>query len=198
MRAALGASRWVLARQGLTESLVLSIAGAVLGLGLSYWGSRFVAAQMAPDSVVPIALDLSTDWRVLSATVILAILTGILIGLIPAWRASREDPSSAMQQSGQSLTLGESGAGKGLIVAQVALSFILVLGAGLLVRTFQKLRSIDPGFEQESLLELSLLPRPGGDNNLDMKTYEPQLIRTHIGSARRTFGQFGWSHSRGP
>lgn len=176
VRAALGASRWVLARQGVTESLVLSIAGAVLGLGFSYWGSRFVAAQMAPDSVVPIALDLGTDWRVLSATVILAILTGILIGLIPAWRASREDPRSAMQQSGRSLTLGASGAGKGLIVAQVALSFILVLGAGLLVRTFQKLRSIDPGFEQESLLEASLLPRPGGYHNLDMKTYEPQLM----------------------
>ena len=176
VRAALGASRWVLARQGLTESLVLSITGAVVGLGFSYWGCRFVAAQMAPDSVVPIMLDLSTDWRVLSATVILAILTGIFFGLIPTWRASREDPGSAMQQSGRSLIVGASGGGKGLIVAQVALSFILVLGAGLLVRTFQKLRSIDPGFEQESLLEVSLIPRPGGYRNLDMKTYEPQLI----------------------
>jgi hypothetical protein len=74
------------------------------------------------------------------------------------------------------LIVGASGGGKGLIVAQVALSFILVLGAGLLVRTFQKLRSIDPGFEQESLLEVSLIPRPGGYRNLDMKTYEPQLI----------------------
>jgi predicted permease len=174
VRVALGASRWALARQVLTECLALSASAALLGLALAYWGGRLLVALLTEGYLTPVILDLRPDWRVLSLTAVVAILTGVLFGLAPAWRASREDPASVLQQTARSLAGGTGKLGKALIVTQVALSLVLLLGAGLLVRSFQKLCSIDPGLQQ-SVLELSLYLRPGGYQNLDMKGYRRQL-----------------------
>lgn len=174
VRLALGASRSTLVRQVLMESLALSSGGALLGLAFAWWGSRLLVTMMTQEFFT--VLDLRPDWRVLCVTAAVGILTGILFGIAPAWRSSRGDPISAMQQAPCRVAGGAGGMGKALIVAQVALSLILLLGAGLLVRSFQRLRSIDLGFEQEGLLEVVLYPRPGGYQNLDTVAYHTQLI----------------------
>ena len=175
VRVALGASRWALARQVLSESLVLSAFGALLGLGFAYWGSRLLVSLLTEGYLTPVVLDLSPDWRVLSLTASVAILTGILFGLAPAWRCSGEDPALVLQQNVRSLAGATGKLGKALIIAQVALCLTVLLGAGLLVRSFQRLCSIDPGL-RESVLEVSLYPRPGGYQNLDMNSYRRQLV----------------------
>jgi predicted permease len=176
VRMAIGASRWSLARQVLTESLALSLIGALLGLAFAYWGSRLLVLLMTQGNQVPVSLDLSPDLRILSLTISVAILTGVLFGLAPAWRSSCEDPASVLQQNARSLSGGASKLNKALIITQVALSLILLLGAGLFARSFQRLRSLDLGFQKESVLEISLYPKPAGYQNLDMNSYHKQLI----------------------
>jgi predicted permease len=173
VRVAIGASRGALVGQALTESLVLSVAGAVLGLTFSYWGSRFLVILMTDGSV---SLDLRPDVRVLSVTLSVGLFTGILFGLAPAWSSSRQDPASVLQQSTRSLAGGAGKLSKTLIVMQVVLSLVLLLGAGLLVRSFQRLRTIDLGFDRDRLLEVMLNPRPGGYQNLNINSYHKQLI----------------------
>ena len=173
VRVAIGASRWALAGQVLTESLVLSLAGALLGLALSYWGSRLLVAFMTEGTI---SLDLRPDLRVLSLASFVGVLTGILFGLAPTWHSSRQDPAVVLQQGSRSLAGGAGKLGKALIIAQVALSLVLLLGAGLLVRTFQELRSLDLGFEKDNLLEIILNPKPGGYQNLDTNSYHKHLI----------------------
>ncbi len=175
VRVALGASRWALARQVLTESLTLSISGALLGLAFAYWGSGFLVGLMTEGYLTPVVLDLRPDWRVLAITALAAILTGVLFGLAPAWRCSREDPAGVLQQSGRNLATATGKLGKALIVTQVSLSLTLLAGAGLFVRSFQKLCSVNLGFEKESVLELSLYPKPGGYQKLDVNSYHRQL-----------------------
>jgi len=176
VRLAIGASRWSLARQVLTESLALSLAGALLGLAFAIWGSRLLVLLMTEGSLFPASLNLTPDLRVLSLTVSVAIFTGILFGLAPAWRGSREDPASVLQQNARSSSGGAGKLSKALIITQVALSLVLLLGAGLLARSFEKLRSIDLGFQKESLLEITLYPKPGGYQNLDLNSYHRQLL----------------------
>jgi len=106
VRVAIGASRWSLVRQVLTESLALSLTGAILGLTFAYWGSRLLVLLMTEGNAVPVSLNLSPDLRVLSVTISAAILTGILFGLAPAWRSSREDPASMLQQNARSVSTG--------------------------------------------------------------------------------------------
>lgn len=173
VRVALGASRGALATQGLTESLVLSLAGAALGLGLSYWGSRLLVAVMTEGIV---SLDLRPDLRVLVVTLLVGVVTGMLFGLAPTWHSSRQDPAVVLQQGSRRLAGSAGKLGKALIVTQVALSLILLLGAGLLVRTFQELRSLDLGFNKDNLFEIIPHPRPGGGQNLDTNSYHRQII----------------------
>jgi predicted permease len=176
VRVAIGASRWSLAQQVLTESLSLSLVGALLGLAFAFWGSRLVVLLMTQESTFPVSLNVNPDLRVLALTVSVAIFTGIIFGLAPAWRCSREDPASVLQQNARSLS-GEAGKlSKTLIITQVALSLVLLLGAALFERSFERLRSIDLGFQKDSLLEISLNPRPGGYDKLDMSSYHKQLL----------------------
>ncbi len=176
VRVALGANRWILARQVLTESLTVSFAGALLGLTFAYWGSRLLVTLMTQEYLTPVSLDLTPDIRVLSVTASSAVLTGILFGLAPAWRCSREDPASVLQQNARSLAGGIGTLSKALIITQVALSLIMLLGAGLLLQTFERLRAVDLGFEKKSVLEMSLYPMPGGYQNLEMNSYHRLLI----------------------
>jgi predicted permease len=176
VRVALGANRWALARQVLTESLTLSAGGALLGLAFAYWGSRLLVSLLTEGYLTPVILDLRPDWRVLALTATVAVATGILFGLAPAWRASSEDPSSALQQTTRSLAGGTGKLGKALIVTQVALSLTVLLGAGLLVKSFRKLCTANLGFEKESVLQVDLYPRPGGYQDLDISNYHRQLI----------------------
>ena len=176
IRVALGANRWTVGRQVLTEALSLSLAGAGLGLVVAFWGSHLLVNLTSRRWFDPITFDLRPDWRVLSIASIAAILTGIFFGLAPAWYASRRNPASLLQQGSRTLASGVGKLGKGLVVSQIALSFVLVTGAGLLVRTFQNLSSISLGFRQDNLLEVLLSPTPDGYRNVDVNAYRVALI----------------------
>jgi len=181
VRLALGASRWALAWPVLMESLVLSAGGAFLGLVFAYWGSRSLVGFMTEGSLTPVLLDLKPDAFVLAVTTGVAVLAALLFGLVPAWRCSRQDPAAALQQQTRNLAGAMGKLGQSLVIAQVALSLTLLLGAGLLVRSFQKLSSANLGFTTERVLELNLYPRPGGYEKLDVPAYHRQLIE-HLAS----------------
>lgn len=154
IRIAIGASRTRLIRQFLTESILLAAAGAMIGIVLASWGSRVLVGMLGDEVSNAIALDLSLDLRVLGFTALVSVATVILFGLVPAWRATRVDPQSAMKAGGRGTIDGHSRfrIGKALVVAQSALALILVVGAGLLVGTFHQLASIDPGFKSDGVL----------------------------------------------
>lgn len=176
VRVALGAKRSRLARQMLTESILLSVAGAVAGFALAEWGghalARFILAQYYQ---IPASIDLSPDWRILSFTAAMAILTGAFFGLAPAWYATRDDPNSALQRSSRGIGCGTAKLSKGLTVTQVALSLVLLAGAGLFIRTLEKLRSVQPGFQIEGVTEVDLFPEPNAFKNADRVSYFHEL-----------------------
>jgi predicted permease len=152
IRMALGSGRSRLMRQLLTESLVLSLTGAALGILFAQWGTRLLVGFLSTGWNT-VFLDLSVDSRALAFTAGVAILTGLLFGLAPAWRGTRVDPQSAMKANARGVIEGgKFGLGQALVVVQVALSLLLVAGAGLMLATFFRLETLDPGFEREHVL----------------------------------------------
>ena len=152
VRLAIGSGRARLIRQLLTESALLALLGAALGVVFARWSSGLIVAFLRQGGST-VSLDLSLDLRVLGFTVLVATLTGILFGLAPAWRSSRVSPQRAMRGSGRGL-VGDSRhlLGRSIVVGQVALSLVLVVAAGLLVGSFQRLSTIDPGFTPAGVL----------------------------------------------
>jgi putative ABC transport system permease protein len=157
VRQAVGASRGRLIRQLLAESLLLAVVGAALGALLAQGLSRFLVSFLstAGDTVF---LDLAPDWRVLGFTAGVAALTCILFGLTPALRATRIEPGAAMKASGRGLTAGRErfSLRRALVVAQVALSLVLVASAFLFARSLNKLLTVDAGFRPEGVLITSV------------------------------------------
>jgi putative ABC transport system permease protein len=151
IRMALGSGRGRLIGQFLAESLLLSIIGAAVGVLLARWGTHLFVANFGA------FLDLRPDARVLAFTVGVTILTGLLGGLAPAWRGTRVDPQAAMKSNARVSTEGgKFGLGKALVTLQISLALLLVVGAGLMLSTFRKLISIDPGLEPEHVLLVSV------------------------------------------
>jgi predicted permease len=153
VRLALGAGRGRLARQLITESLLLAGIGAALGVLFASWGSRLLVRLLARSHGL-VSLDLGVDQRVLAFTIAVATLTGLLFGLVPAWRAGRVDPQAAMKAQGRGVAEGHRrfGMGKALVVAQVALSLVLIVAAGLLMGSWRRLATLDPGFRRNQIL----------------------------------------------
>jgi predicted permease len=152
IRMALGSGRMRIVRQLLTESLLLSLCGAVLGFAFAQGGARVLVGFLST-SRNAISLDLSIDGRVLALTAAAGIFTGLLFGLAPAWRGTRVQPQTAMKASTRGVIEGARfGLGKALVMLQVALSFVLVVGAGLLLSTFRKLSTEDAGFNRQNVL----------------------------------------------
>ena len=180
-RIALGANPWQAVRQFIAETLVLSCTGALLALGLSYWGSELLIALMSRGQTVPALLDIRPDWRILTCAACAAIFTGLLTGLAPAWQLSRQHPGSMLQQSARTLGRGTGRLGKALIISQVAISLILLQAAGLFLRTLQSLKSFNPGFDKASVTELDLTPVPPGYQGLDKDSYRKQLTEAVAG-----------------
>jgi putative ABC transport system permease protein len=153
VRLALGASRRRLIRQVLTESIVLSGLGAILGVLFARWGSallvRFVSTQQSP-----VFLDLKMDGRVLAFAIAIAALCGLLFGILPALRSTRIDAMSAMKEGQSQAARGRahSSASPWIVAAQVALSLILLIGTGLFIRTFANLMTLDAGFDRNNVL----------------------------------------------
>jgi putative ABC transport system permease protein len=156
IRAALGASRWRVARQLLTESLVLAVGGGALGVLVGYWGLDALLAFAPAD--LPRIAEITLDGRILAITLGVTVLTGILFGLAPAWHASLVDLVDALKQGAR----GSSDGGQrqlirhGLVVAEIALALMLLAGAGLLVRSFARLADFDPGFDPQNAVVVSV------------------------------------------
>jgi predicted permease len=157
VRLALGAGRARLIRQLLTESVLLALMGGTLGLLLAYWGGAFLVAFMGGRQG-SLALNVSPDPGVLGFTFAASVLTGMLFGMAPALRATRVDLTPALKGITGAVQVGRSRLtlGKALVVSQVVLSVLLLVGAGLLVRTLEKLRGVHEGFDQDNLLLFSL------------------------------------------
>ena len=157
VRLAMGASRGRLIRQFLTESVVLSLIGAALGIVLANWGAALLVRYVSKQNE-QIFLDVATNLRVIGFTVAVALATGILFGVAPAWRGTRIPLNAAMKENARGLAGSRLRLGKTLVISQVALSLVLLIGAGLLVTTFRKLMAVDAGFNRENVLLVHVEP----------------------------------------
>ncbi len=167
VRLALGAGRTRIARQLLTESVLLSAAGGISGILLAHWSVQSLVAFMSRGGLWPSHLAAHLDLRVLAFTAAASVLTGILFGLAPAFRGTRLDLTPAMKESHSALAGGASrgrwlNLGSTLVIAQVALAILVLSGAGLLVRTLKNLKSIDPGFDTRNVLLFDIDPGLNG------------------------------------
>ncbi|HEX6182748.1 MAG TPA: ABC transporter permease [Pyrinomonadaceae bacterium] len=156
VRTALGASRWRVVRQLLVESVLLSLAGGAAGLLLAVWGVDFL--RTAASDNLPATAEVGLDANVLLFTLLISILTGLVFGLAPALQASRADLGSALKEGARAQTGGRSRrrVRSALVVAEVALSLLLLVGAGLLLKSFARLREAPLGFEPAGLLTMQV------------------------------------------
>jgi putative ABC transport system permease protein len=161
IRTALGARRFHLFRQLLTESILLALIAGVIGVLLAAWGTTALVA-LSPDSL-PRAREIGFDWRVITFTAAIALTTGIVFGLVPAFWGPRVELTDALKEGGRGNTGGGGTLRKSLVVIEVALSVMLLVGAGLMLRSFSLLRSVNPGFRTDHALTLRVsLPIPEG------------------------------------
>src|SRR5688572_4184125 len=176
VRLSLGATRRQLVRQLLTESLVLSIAGGALGVALSVVLTRGLLAFIPSEQ--PLLIMPTPDLRILAFTLALTLATGIVFGLLPALRASRPDPWTTLKDTVGALagTGGSLFLRKGLVSAQVALSFLLLFGAGLFVRSLQNLQGTDTGVALDNLVTFQLSPALSGNDEPRTVNFYSQLL----------------------
>jgi putative ABC transport system permease protein len=156
IRGALGAGRWRLIRQLLTESILVSLAGGVVAVLLAIWGTSLLVA-FKPDNL-PRLTEIGVDSRVLAFTLGVSLLTGLIFGLLPAWTASRGRVGDALKEGGRSSTAGSARQRlrSTFVVVELAVALVLLVGAGLLIKTFWKLRSVEPGFNPDHLLTMRI------------------------------------------
>ncbi len=156
VRFAIGASRSRLIRQLLTECVLLSSAGALLGMLFAHWGCALLVGFISTTRN-PVSLQISLDGRILAFTTVIAILTGLLFGVLPAFRATRFSLASAMNGSQTEESTGRAHfrVGRWIVAAQVALSLVLVIIAGLFLRSFSNLLTLDAGFDRTNVLIVS-------------------------------------------
>jgi predicted permease len=158
IRTALGASRLRVVRQLLTESVALSVIGGALGLLLATWGADLLLAVI-PNNV-PWVTEIALDRNVFGFTLAASLVTGIVFGLAPALQASRPDLNETLKEGGRGSTGGRQRARSVLVVSEVALALVLLIGAGLMLKTFSRLRQIDAGFNPRNLLTMTLSLSP--------------------------------------
>jgi predicted permease len=160
IRTALGAGRWRMVRQLLTESIMLALAGGIVGLLLALWGVDLLVALSPPNLIS--RTDVGLSLSVLGFTFGVSLLTGIVFGLLPALEAARSDPQEALKESGRS-SMGSPRSRRvrgAFVVAEIALALVLLVGAGLMMKSFLRLEAVNPGFEAQNLLTMRvLLPR---------------------------------------
>jgi predicted permease len=153
IRTAVGASRWRIARQLLTESILLSLIGGTIGLFLARWGVDLIL-YVSP-TAIPRSREIGLDWTVLAFTVGISFLTGIIFGLIPAIQAGDVDVHETLKESGRG-TSGRQWLRSSLVVVEVATTLVLLIGAGLMIRSFYLLQKVNPGFSHEQLTSFSV------------------------------------------
>ncbi len=168
VRLALGAGRARIMRQLLTESVMLSVLGGTLGILFAYWGAHAIISFVSRNQTRPLGFATGVDLRVLGFTVAVSLCTGIIFGVAPAFRSARVNLTPALKEGeGSSAGPGHAGGkwfsiGNALVVTQVALAIVVLVGAGLLVRTLQNLRSVDMGFDAHNILIFGIDPTLAG------------------------------------
>ncbi|HLJ50686.1 MAG TPA: ABC transporter permease [Bryobacteraceae bacterium] len=167
IRLAIGASRTRLIAQLLVETVILALLGGAAGLAFAWWGARLLMALLPVESA-PVALDITPDLRILGFAFGVSLLTALMCGLVPAFKATR--PSLLAPRVGR-LDLR-----KALVVAQVAVCLLLLIGAGLFVRSLDNLRDLDPGFVRENVLIVGINPRQNGYKGQRLRAFYEQLL----------------------
>jgi predicted permease len=176
LRLSLGASRFRLARQLLTESILLALLGGVLGVFIAVWGIRFLTVLLA-NGQTDFTLHANLNWHVLSVTAVLALLTGILFGLAPALQSTRVNVVPALKKlrSTDARSRMRFSLSHALMVSQIALSLLMLVAAGLFVRTLNKLQSVEVGFNRENVLLFELDARKAGHKDPEISTFYDNL-----------------------
>jgi len=172
IRTALGAGRWRLLRQSLTESMLLALAGGGLGLVLAGWGTQAAIAVLP--TTLPRAAEVGLDARVLIFTVAISLLTGILSGLAPALKTSQWRLSETLKEGGRGASSGRGRAHGVLVAVEMALAVVLLIGAGLMIRSLSALWNVDPGFRSDNVLTFGLSLSPS------LRKASPQAIRANL------------------
>lgn len=158
LRAALGANRWILTRQMVTESLILAVLGGGLGLLLATWGTR---AVLSLDLDIPRLHSVSLDWRVALFAVAVSLGTGVLFGLVPAIRASKVNLYISLREGAKATDTGSKQLLRQLlVVAEIALAVVVLIGAGLMIRTLRQFEQVDPGFRDRDLVSMQIFLAP--------------------------------------
>jgi putative ABC transport system permease protein len=176
VRTSLGANPSRLVRQMLTESVLLSLLGGLFGLLLAVWGVS--ALVHAAPAGLPRAGDISLDWRVLGFTLLVSLATGLLFGMAPAWSSLRPDLNSILKTSGRSTT-GSRSRGQVrnlLVIAEIAACVVLLVGAGLLLRSFMKLSQVNPGFRTDHVLTMQLSLPASRYTGLNVAQFYQRLV----------------------
>ena len=198
VRFALGASKGRILRQLLTESLMLSCAGGVVGVFFATWCLAAITGFLQSNQDGPLPFTPAMDARVLVYTAIISILTGVLFGLAPALRGLRVDLTPALKEgAGGSSQLSRArkgwfSAGNSLVIAQVALSIVVLAGAGLLVRTLQNLKNVNPGFDTQNMLTFSIDPTLVGYKISDADQFYGRLRQRLVQMPGVTSVSYSW------
>ena len=172
VRAALGAGWWQLVRQTLAEAIVLAALGTIIGVGLAYLGIRQLLS-IAPENL-PRLNAVGIDWQVLAFSVLAGLLSAALFGIIPAIRTAKPNLMETLRAAGRSAALGAAGLRNAVVVIEVALAFVLLIGSGLMFRTFLNIQRVDLGFEPRGLLTFQLLGNIGNSPQ-EAGTFKRQL-----------------------
>lgn len=177
IRLSLGAGRWRVIRQLITESLMLAVVGGLVGLVITIIGSRLLAT-FKPPVEFPVAIDLGADWRVFGFTFAISLLTGVLFGLAPALATTHPDlVESLKEESGSGILRHRRGRLRGiLVVVQVALSLLLLISSGLFLRSLSNASSIDPGFEADNVLAMSMDLRLQGYDEAKGRAFSQAML----------------------
>jgi len=176
IRLAIGATRWQIIRQLLIESVTLSFLGGIAGLALAFWADKALMGVYLPSDSGGLNISSAPDLRILLFTFGVTIFTGIIFGLVPAMQTTKPNIAGTLKdQAGAVVGGGHNGLRKGLVVAQVTLSLLLLVGAGLFVRSLANLRNLGPGFSAGRLVGFNIDPSLNGYTPERLKVFYPQL-----------------------
>src|SRR3989449_1402669 len=175
LRAALGAGRWRIVRQLLGESLLLAALGGVLGVMLAYWGTNLITSYLPGG--LPRLREAAIDSTVFGFTLGLSLLVGVVFGMAPAWQASRANLTQTLQEGGRGSTGSRQRLRSALVVSEIALTLAVLVGAGLLIRSFWRLQQVDSGFDARNVLMMQISVKAGPGEGARIADFFEQLLQ---------------------